>query len=115
MVDIGSVRLTDKLQRLTVGLDGTPRQTRRNLQGSIFLGSVAVVAQGKRTSHRQSLLLGLNPHIKVVFRESESFAIERERKKRSENHPYNHDELHGESCAAFFRRWRTTSYKTTPA
>src|SRR5271166_5792283 len=58
------------------------------------------------------MLFRFHPQIQIVIRESESFAIEGQRRQ---NQTTENTEGTKEPHADFFPRWRTTSYNITPA
>src|SRR5581483_1277753 len=117
MVDIGDVRLGNKLQWFSLGAKGAPVQRGRDLHSGNFLGRAGIVAQDDVSAGAQPFLFGLNAYIQIVFNKSERLAINcRTICCQAGESQQNSTQLHsGTLTAPLARLCRTISKSTTPA
>src|SRR5437868_5081412 len=96
MVDVGGIGLGLKLHGLVAGLNQTPNQGGRNLQGRDTLRLTRVVAQGEPPSRGQGLSRGIDAEFQVIFREGKRPTIDYGKATAAAGEESSHDEA-GES------------------
>jgi hypothetical protein len=76
VINVRSVGLRNELDWFALELDRSPIQRRGNLQRQVFLWRRGVIPQSDFAANCEALLLRFYADIEVVFRKTESFAVD---------------------------------------